>query len=199
MIEIVVATKNAGKITEFSAALAGLPVKVLALSDFPAMPEAVENGVTFAANAEMKARHYAYHTGKACLADDSGLEVDALGGAPGVYSARYAGERATDAENNNKLLSDLAATGGAGPFSGRFRCALAFVDGEGNVITADGTCEGMILDALQGQGGFGYDPLFYIPGLGKTLAELSVAEKNAISHRGKAIISMAVKLAGYFK
>lgn len=196
MIEIVIATKNAGKVAEFAAALAELPVRVLALTDFGNIPEAIEDGDTFAANAQKKARHYAEYTGKACLADDSGLEVDALGGAPGVYSARYAGEQATDDQNNLKLVDELDNRG-LSDISGRFRCALAFVNTDGTVITADGTCEGVIWKKPRGQGGFGYDPLFFIPDLGKTLAELTIAEKNAISHRGKAIKNLAAKLKDY--
>jgi XTP/dITP diphosphohydrolase len=198
VIEIVIATKNAGKVAEFAAALAELPVKVLSLTDFGEIPEAVEDGSTFAENAEKKARHYAHHTGKACLADDSGLEVDALGGAPGVYSARYAGEHATDSLNNIKLLDELMKTGSDNR-SGRFRCALAFAADDGKIITADGICEGIILDKPRGNGGFGYDPLFYVPQFGKTFAELTVAEKNVISHRGLAIKNMAAKLVGFFR
>lgn len=198
MIEIVIATKNTGKIAEFASALADLPVKVLALSDFDNIPEAIENGESFAANAEIKARHYARLTGKACLADDSGLEVDVLGGEPGVFSARYAGEHASDEENNRKLLNKLKNIT-SDKRSGRFRCALALIMNDGGIITAEGICEGIILDELRGRGGFGYDPLFYVPRFGKTFAELSIAEKNIISHRGIAIKNLAVKLAGYLK
>lgn len=198
MIEVVVATKNSGKVAEFAAALAELPVKVLALTDFGEIPEAVEDGDTFAENAAKKARHYAKLSGKACLADDSGLEVDALGGAPSVYSARYAGEQATDDQNNRKLLDEMAKVD-INKRSGRFRCALAFAAADGQIITADGACEGTILLEPRGQGGFGYDPLFYVPQFGKTFAELTIAEKNVISHRGIAIKNMAVKLAGYFR
>lgn len=198
MIEIVVATKNAGKIAEFEAALSGLFVKTLSLSDFSDVPEAIEDGLTFSENAEIKARHYAHFIGKACLADDSGLEVDALGGDPGVYSARYSGDQATDEDNNRKLLANLVKSGASNSMA-RFRCALAFVNADGTVITAEGACEGVILDKPRGKGGFGYDPLFFIPDLGKTMAELTVEEKNAISHRGKAIRNMALKLQGYIK
>lgn len=197
MSELVVATKNKGKVAEIAAALAALPVAVRSLDEFPAGPEAEESGDTFEANAILKATHYALHTGRACLADDSGLEVDALGGEPGVYSARYAGADATDAANNAKLLAALAGVP-AERRTARFRCVLAYVAPDGTLLTADGTCEGVILDGPRGVGGFGYDPLFHMPGLGKTLAELDVADKNAVSHRGQALRNMAAKLARYF-
>lgn len=197
MIEIVVATGNKGKVAEIAAALATLPVKILSLGDLDAVPEAVENGETFEANAVLKATHYSLHTGKPCLADDSGLEVDALHDAPGVYSARYSGEGATDAANNEKLLAELAAMP-AEERTARFRCVLAYVAPEGILLTADGSCEGIILSEPRGEGGFGYDPLFYLPALDKTLSEISIAEKNAVSHRGQALRNMATKLARYF-
>jgi XTP/dITP diphosphohydrolase len=196
--EIVIASKNTGKIAEIAAALKHLPVKVLSLAEFGEIPEAVEDGATFLENALIKARYYAARTGKACLADDSGLEVDALQGAPGVYSARYAGENAIDADNNRKLLAALSHVQPA-ERTARFRCVLAFVDDQKPAITADGTCEGVILEELRGAGGFGYDPLFYIPDLDRTLAEIALAEKNAISHRGAALRNMAVRLQEYFR
>ena len=198
MKEIVVATQNQGKIAEIVLALSQLPVKVLALSDFGPIPEAVENGVSFRENAILKARHYARFTGKACLADDSGLEVDALQGAPGIYSARYAGEAADDAANNQKLLAKLINTQ-AKERTARFRCVLAFVDTDESIVTTDGVCEGVIMQEKRGLGGFGYDCLFYVPELQKTMAELSKNEKNAISHRGRALSSMAMKLGSCLK
>jgi XTP/dITP diphosphohydrolase len=197
--EIVVASKNAGKVAEFAAALAHLPVRVLALADFGDVPEALETGDTFAANAVLKAKHYAYHTGKACLADDSGLEVDALQGAPGVYSARFAGEHASDQDNNAKLLTELSSVRSEQQRIARFRCVLAFSDCDGMIITANGVCEGHILQEPRGAGGFGYDPLFALLESGRTLAELSLDEKNAISHRGQALRNMAANLVGYCK
>lgn len=197
MMEIVVATRNRGKVAEIAAVLAALPVRVLSLEDFPITAEAEEKGETFAANAIMKATHYSLATGKPCLADDSGLETDALGGEPGVYSARYAGPEATDAENNARLLAALAAVADEDR-TARFRCVLAFVDPQGSLLTADGTCEGRILRAPRGDGGFGYDPLFFVPATGRTLAEMTLAEKNGISHRGQALRNMAGLLAGYF-
>jgi XTP/dITP diphosphohydrolase len=193
MKEIVVATGNKGKVAEIVLALAKLPVRVLALSDFGPIPEAVEDGTSFMENAILKARHYAKYTGKACLADDSGLEVDALQGAPGIYSARYAGATADDAANNQKLLAELS-TVKMGERAAQFRCVLAFVDTDGSVMTADGVCPGVIGMEMRGAGGFGYDSLFYVSELNKTMAELSKTEKNAISHRGQALASMASKL-----
>jgi XTP/dITP diphosphohydrolase len=197
MNDIVVASGNKGKVAEIAAALAALPVRVLSLAEVGALAEAEETGQTFEANAVLKATHYSLLTGKPCLADDSGLEVDALGGEPGVYSARYAGEDADDASNNRKLLAELAAVP-LQRFSARFRCVLAYVAPEGVLLTAEGSCEGQILFEPRGEGGFGYDPLFYLPSLGKTMAELSVAEKNAVSHRGQALRNMTMKLARYF-
>lgn len=198
MKEIVVATSNKGKVAEIIMALSELPVKVLSLSDFDAIPEAVEDGDSFMDNALLKARHYAQYTGKACLADDSGLEVDALQGAPGIYSARYAGQFADDAANNEKLLMELSQVDGE-ERRARFRCALAFIDTDGSSLTTDGICEGMIGTEKRGAGGFGYDSLFFVPSLTKTMAELSKAEKNSISHRGKALEKMVNKLGGYLK
>ncbi|AJQ26856.1 XTP/dITP diphosphatase [Pelosinus fermentans] len=198
MKEIVVATTNKGKVAEIALALANLPVKVLDLSDFGDIPEAVEDGDSFMANAQLKAKHYAHHTRKACLADDSGLEVDALGGAPGIYSARFAGEDANDAANNQKLLAELT---GVVPEkrTARFRCVLALADIDGTIMTADGVREGIIGQDLRGLGGFGYDPLFYIPEMEKTMAECSKNEKNDISHRGQALKIMTKILGDYLK
>ncbi len=198
MKEIVVATGNKGKIAEIVLSLSKFPVKILALSDFPPIPEPVEDGATFEENALLKARYYAKHTGKACLADDSGLEVDVLSGAPGIYSARYAGETASDDDNNQKLLAELSNVQ-LEKRTARFRCVLAFVDVDGECLTTDGICSGIIGKERQGTGGFGYDCLFYVPQLGKTMAELSKSEKNAISHRGEALRNMVTKLGGYLK
>lgn len=198
MKEIVVATGNKGKVAEIALALATLPIKVLALSDFGPIPEAVEDGDSFMENALLKARHYAKYTGKACLADDSGLEVDALQGAPGIYSARYAGEGADDDANNHKLLAELSNVDSKERMA-RFRCVLAFVDTDGATVTTDGVCPGVIGTEKRGKGGFGYDSLFYVPELNKTMAELSKAEKNVISHRGHALEDMVIKLGGYLK
>jgi XTP/dITP diphosphohydrolase len=193
MMEIVVASKNQGKVAEFEKAFSQLPVKILSLKDFGDIPEAVEDGATFAENARKKAQHYLQYTKKPCLADDSGLEVDALGGAPGVFSARYAGEEANDAANNAKLLQQMADVESERR-TGRFRCALALTFPDGRILEADGVVEGRLLMAEKGDGGFGYDPLFFLPELAKTFAELTLSEKNAISHRGQAIAVMAAQL-----
>ena len=198
MKEIVIASKNKGKIAEIKEYFSKLPVKVLSLADFPDVVEPIEDGDTFEKNSLIKARYYASHTGRACLADDSGLEVDALNYAPGVYSARFAGEHASDAENNQKLLVSLKNIM-QGERQARFRCALTFLDTEGTIITCDGSCEGEIALMPSGDGGFGYDPLFYISALNKSMAQLSMEEKNKISHRGKALKKMAENLAGYLK
>ena len=197
MKQIVAATNNKGKIAEIAAALSHLPVEIIPLSDCGQIPEAEETGGSFEANAVLKATHYCLHTGKPCLADDSGLEVDALAGAPGIYSARYAGEGSSDQANNAKLLKELEAFHGE-ERSARFRCVLAYVSPDGAFLAAEGTCEGLMLKEPRGKDGFGYDPLFYVPHLGKTMAELSLGEKNAVSHRGQALKNMASKLARYF-
>lgn len=196
MKEIVVATKNAGKVAELAAALAPLHIVVKSVSDYGNIEEPEETGTTFTDNALLKARYYAEATGRACLADDSGLEADGLDGEPGVYSARFAGPGATDSANNKKLLAELNARQGV-VRTARFRCVLAFCDTNGQVLTANGTCEGVILEAPQGNAGFGYDPLFFMPEYNKTLAEMTVAEKNAVSHRGRAVRVMVEQLAGY--
>ncbi|HWR07926.1 XTP/dITP diphosphatase [Sporomusa sp.] len=196
--EIIVATKNTGKVAEFKVALGTLPYKVTSLADLGNFPEAPENGETFAENACAKAEFYARLTGKLCLADDSGLEVDYLKGEPGVYSARYAGEHAGDQDNNKKLIDNLI---GVPPEkrSGRFRCVLALADAEKILLTAEGFVEGVILDAPRGEQGFGYDPLFLMPAIDRTLAEMSHEEKNAISHRGQAIRALVKQLAALEK
>ena len=192
--DLVVASKNRGKIEEIKAVFNGLPFCVMAVSDCVNVDEPEETGTTFAANAELKARYYAKATGRICLADDSGLEVDALNGAPGVYSARFAGEHASDGDNNAKLLSLLTDLPPEAR-TARFRCALVFYDPAANILLrAEGTCEGVLLNSPCGKGGFGYDPLFYMQEHGKTLAQMTVAEKNAVSHRGAALRAMSAIL-----
>ena len=195
MKRIVVATKNPGKIREMTMAFRELPVELVALASFGRLPDAVEDGETFAANAEIKARFYMQATGVACLADDSGLEVEALGGAPGVYSARFAGYHADDAANNAKLLSELTRVGRA-QSAAAYRCALAFVDTNGRLLLASGSCQGTVKKEPRGVGGFGYDPYFYIEE-NKTMAELTLQEKDKISHRGNALREMAKLLNVY--
>ena len=193
MKRIVLATKNKGKIKEMRELLAPMNIEVLSLADFSPVDDAEENGATFAENAMLKARYYFAHTGTPCLADDSGLEVDALGGRPGVYSARYSGEDATDAANNAKVLREMEGIE-KDKRTARFRCAMALV-GEGIELTTDGTCEGTLLTEERGQGGFGYDPIFYVPKFDRTLAEMSSEEQNSISHRGAAVRKRADLIA----
>jgi len=184
------ATRNKGKALELASLLEDLPVEILTLQDFPNLREVEESGQTFAENAALKAVYAARETGLITLSDDSGLEVDALGGKPGVYSARFAGEPPDDRRNNRKLLT-LLQNVPAEQRTARFVCVVALAIpasvGEPEVHYASGACEGVILEEERGDGGFGYDPLFYVPSLQKTFAELSLEEKNRISHRGQAL------------
>ena len=183
-MKLLVATKNAGKVVELQRLLAGR--ELVSLSDFPDAPDVEETGETFEANALLKARAYAAFSGLPTLADDSGIEVDALGGAPGVYSARFAGPACDDEANNAVLLRRLEATPAA-ERTARFRCALAFVDLAGGIEHVEhGVIEGALLRAPRGAGGFGYDPLFVPTGETRTTAEMPAEEKNAISHRADA-------------
>lgn len=194
---LVIATRNRGKVREFAAMFEPLGYTVQSLGDYPAVPDIVEDGDTFAANALIKARAVAGALGVPALADDSGLVVEALGGAPGVYSARYAGEPSDDAANNAKLLAELRRLGAslepaeAGRPAllsrARFVCALAYAEPQGNILAAEGVCEGAVAAEPRGGGGFGYDPYFFVPELGRTMAELSAEEKNRISHRALAL------------
>jgi XTP/dITP diphosphohydrolase len=168
--------------------LKGLDLRILALNDFPDVdvPDIEEDGKTFTENALKKARFYSKYFGKLTLADDSGLEVDILNGIPGIYSARFAGKGATHQENNQKLLREMEGV----PISkrgARFRCVIAIVSQDGREVMTDGSCLGKIGFKEVGKKGFGYDPLFILPQYGKTMAQLSVEEKNRISHRGKAL------------
>lgn len=193
--KLLVATSNKGKLAELRRLLADVPVDVLGLRDvFEAPPEIAEDGATFEENAFHKARVVAKASGLLTLADDSGLEVDALGGRPGVHSARFAGPDATDADNNRALLAALASH--EPPFAARFRCVLALVDPakpEVPVVT-HGVCEGRITAEPRGLEGFGYDPLFVVDGLERTMAELSPEMKNQLSHRGRALRAMLPEL-----
>src|ERR1700722_4494433 len=192
---LVIATGNVGKLREFRSLLAGLPFELTSSADL-GLPSPEETGATFLANALLKARHAANLSASAAVADDSGLEVDALNGAPGIYSARYAGEGADDAANNAKLLRALAGIPheqrrggfwwGRGVFGGG--------GGAGRPL-AGADWQGFILDAPRGAGGFGYDPYFWLPELGKTAAELPPSEKNRLSHRGKALRALRDQLA----
>ncbi len=186
MKTLILATRNAGKLTEMRRLLEPAGIEVRGLVDLPDLPEIVEDGQTFAENARKKAETVASLTGQACLADDSGLVVRALAGRPGVHSARYAGPRADDADNNRKLLEELA---GVPPDQRQaaFHCVMALcVPGQATRLFA-GRVEGLILSAPQGEGGFGYDPLFYLEEPGCTMAQLPLDAKNRISHRGQAL------------
>ena len=193
--QIVLASNNTGKIREIQALLAGLDVEILPQSAF-IQQDAEETGTTFLENALIKARFAASVSGLPAVADDSGLEVDALGGAPGVYSARYAGEGAGDAANNEKLLREMAGVEDAAR-TARFRCCMVYVRDadDPSPLVAEEAWEGLILRELRGVNGFGYDPLFYVPDRACSSAELPPAEKNLISHRGKALRALAARMA----
>jgi len=188
---VLVATRNRGKVKEIREMLAPYQVNVLTLADLPDAPEVVEDGVTFEENAAKKAREMYLHSHIPTLADDSGLVVDALGGAPGVRSARYAGEPCNDADNNTKLLGELELVGALEPSqrTARFVCAMAF-SGPTLTLESRGEVEGFIAREPAGNGGFGYDPLFVVTCLGRTAAQLPPQEKNAVSHRGAALAGM---------
>lgn len=185
-MKLVLATNNKGKVKELNEMLNPLGLQVVPVGEYPGFQEVEEDGETFEANAIKKAVAAAQLTGELSLADDSGLEVDALKGAPGVHSARFAGEPKDDAANNRKLLKLLEDVPDE-QRTGRFRCVIAVAEPNGRVHTADGACEGIILRELKGEGGFGYDPLFYVPKYQQTFAELDLEQKNSISHRGKAL------------
>ena len=180
--EIVIASKNKGKIREIRQIYADLPVAIVELPD---LPDVVEDGDTFSANARKKAIEIARHTGKWALADDSGLEVDALNGAPGIYSARWSG--GGDEANNDKLLAELREIPPPAR-TARYRAVVVIASPEGRVVAeADGVCDGLIGFERKGTGGFGYDPLFVVPQFGRTMAELPAETKHSISHRGEAL------------
>jgi XTP/dITP diphosphohydrolase len=184
---IVLATRNGGKIKEFQEMLKDFPVEIKNLNDFGPIPEVEEDGETFDDNAYKKALFAAKVLGLPAIADDSGLVVEALAGAPGVKSARYAGEKATDQDNINKLLKELE---GQGNRKAAFECVLSIAVPSGPALTYEGRCEGEITLQPQGDAGFGYDPVFYYPEYGKTFAEISGNEKNRVSHRGRALAEL---------
>ncbi|XID93578.1 XTP/dITP diphosphatase [Paenibacillaceae bacterium WGS1546] len=205
---LIVATRNAGKTKEFREAFRKLGIEVRDLRETDGIPEIEETGSTFEENAYLKAKAVADIVGLPVLADDSGLCVDALGGAPGVYSARYAGEPSNDAANNEKLLRELARVAGGEPAAAegaepvmllspaRFKCALVLYDpAGGSHLTAEGAVEGGIMDRPRGSEGFGYDPLFWVTSMKRGMAELTLDEKNEISHRGVALRLLLRKLA----
>lgn len=208
---IVIATKNEGKVKEFAHAFAKLGIEVKSLFDYPSIPDIVEDGDTFIANAKIKAKVTGDAIGVPVLADDSGLSVDALDGAPGVYSARFSGEGATDASNNAKLIQvlqqldmqlalDPLADGTQLLSHAQFRCALAlYIPDTEQFIVAEGLVPGIITDNPHGAGGFGYDPHFYVPELECSMAQLSKEEKGKISHRGAALKQLMPQLREMFE
>jgi XTP/dITP diphosphohydrolase len=186
-MKLVIATQNRNKVIEIRDKFAGVDgLELVSLADFPGAPDIVEDGSTFRENAEKKARGIAAFTGHLAMADDSGLVVDALGGRPGVYSARYGGAAATDEDRSRMILDEMRDVPphlrGA-----RFVCVIALCAPGGECRYAEGECSGMIADAMKGSRGFGYDPIFFLPDRGKTMAELPLEEKNRISHRARAL------------
>jgi XTP/dITP diphosphohydrolase len=196
MRTLLLATTNVHKLEEYRAIFSDLPFRVLSLHDVHLELDVEETGNTFAENAELKARAYAKASGMLTLADDSGLEIDALEGAPGIYSARFAGKETSYAERFRLILERLQGL----PMEqrrARFRCAIALAEPSGFVRIVEGTIEGMIAASPRGEHGFGYDPIFLVPGLGKTMAELPSEQKNRISHRGRAAELARVLLANW--
>ena len=192
--KLLIATHNAGKLTELRHLLGDAPYTLLSLTDVGIELDVDETGETLEENAALKATTYARLAGILTLADDSGLEVDALNGAPGIYSARYAGPDATDADRIAKLLTNIAPH--PQPWSARFRCVIAIATPGGEIELHGGACEGVIISNPRGDNGFGYDPIFYMPEQDRTMAELTDTEKNAVSHRAIAARKAAASLAG---
>ncbi len=188
MIKIVFATNNAHKVSEFRSCFAqmGVDAEIITIKETGFSGEIIENADTFEGNAYIKAKTLCDYTGMIAVADDSGLVVDALNGAPGVYSARYAGENANDSDNINKLLSELKKYPDA-ERSAKFVCSMCVCRPDGQTLYVNGESEGLIIDELRGDGRFGYDPVFYYPPFNKTFAEMTSEEKNSVSHRGRAI------------
>jgi len=193
---IVLASGNAGKLRELTALLAPLGLELTPQNAF-GLETPPETGATFVENALLKARFASRQTGLPALADDSGIEVDALGGRPGVYSARYAGEGATDSQNLQKMLEELRGVA-PGRRTARYQCVMALVRDadDPRPVIAQGAWEGLLIDAPRGSGGFGYDPIFVPAGFAQTAAELTAQQKNAISHRGKALRALLEGLKG---
>lgn len=199
-MKIVAATNNKHKVKELTALFSSQNTELLTLKEINFTDEIIEDGDTFLENARIKAMTVHKATGLPCIADDSGLCVDALGGEPGIYSARYAsenGENSDDLKNNEKLLSKLDAVP-ENERTARFVSALCFIDADGTEVSAVGKCEGIITREARGEGGFGYDPLFFFPTYGKTFGELSAEEKNLVSHRANAVKLLKEKLTEYF-
>ncbi len=192
--QIVVASNNRGKLREISAILKPLDLRLQPQSEFD-VPEAEETGLTFVENALLKARNACEYAQRPAIADDSGILVDALNGAPGIYSARYAGENASDQENNARLVSELQEVAHQDRTAHYYACIVYLRHAhDPEPIIAEGIWQGLIIDEPRGNGGFGYDPYFLLPELGKTAAELSAEDKNAISHRGQALMALLEKL-----
>ena len=197
-VVLVLATGNEGKLAEFAELLSGLGLELRSLRDFPDAPTVAEDSPCYEGNAVAKAEAIARHTGLPALADDSGLEVDALGGAPGVHSARFAGEPTSDRRNVGKLLQLLDGASGS-QRRARFRCVIAVVRPDGAKLTAEGSCEGMIATQPAGAAGFGYDPVFVVPSLGRTFAEIPAREKHRLSHRGRACEALRGRLVRFLR
>ena len=197
-IEVVIATRNPGKLREIKEILGPLGLEVLSLRDFPEIPEILEDAQTFEENAVKKAAAVAHQAGRLAIADDSGLAVDALQGRPGVFSSRYAGENATDADRYRKLLKEMANVP-EGKRGAAFICAVAIASPNGKVEVVKGECQGKIALAPKGSHGFGYDPVFSLPQLGMTMAALEPEVKNRISHRAKALEKLKLILPKFLK
>jgi XTP/dITP diphosphohydrolase len=193
---LILATTNKNKVKEFQEMLKDFPIEIRSLSDFGTLPEAIEDGATFDENAYKKAIHTAKILGFPAIADDSGLMVEALAGAPGVYSARYAGEKATDKENVDKLLREMQ---GIKNRKAAFQCVLSIAVPSGPALTYEGQCDGILLEERRGDSGFGYDPIFFFEPLGKTFAEATMEEKNKVSHRGKALTELKAEFPQVLK
>ena len=194
MTKLLVATHNKGKVKEFAEMLADLKIEWLSLDDVGVIEDVEETGSTFRENSTLKARAYAAETGLLTLADDSGLEVDALDGAPGVYTARYGGAGLTDVQRYQKLLEAIKDVPEP-QRTARFRCVIVLAGPDGDLLgESEGVSDGQIAFAPAGEGGFGYDPVFYLPQFGQTMAQLSPAEKHKISHRGRAVQAIVPRL-----
>ncbi len=189
MLKLLLASQNSGKLREMKFILQGLPLQIISPAEIGIHLQVEETGKTYAENAALKARAFAKESGLIALGDDSGLEVDALNGKPGLYSARYApAPNANDADRRSFLLKNLRAA--PRPWTARFRATIAIAQPNGEIHFTEGICEGEIIPEERGSGGFGYDPIFYLPEIGRTMAELSEEEKNRLSHRAKALEKM---------
>ncbi len=193
--KLLIATTNPGKVREIREVLAAIPLAILSLQDLTHPPAVIEDGLTFRDNALKKARDYARWSGLPTLADDSGLVVPALGGQPGIHSARYAGEKATDEDNLRKLLNEVVHLPPS-QRQARYVCVLALTDPAGREWMIEESCDGEIILERRGTGGFGYDPVFFLPEFGKTMAEIPLDLKNRTSHRGKALQALVKYLSG---